>query len=425
MLNQYCEAIEACRDADGLIIDLRGNPGGIGAHVVCDGRAGWSVNRGLKLGTLVTRDGSLQFVLFPRPRPFKAPVAVLVDELSMSTSEILAGGLRRISACARTVFGVKTPGSAALLRSGSRFSPTEIDFSMRSPITFPPTASHSKESASYPMSKLPGRAWPCSKAETRRSRPQFAGSVLPRRIRETAESFQSQFSFFERIRSCDRKLFSSLLCLAVVFGQPKARAQDKPNLPSADTVLNQYIEATGGKAAYEKHKNRVSTGSIELPAANIKGTIKLTQSAPNSAFVFFELGPAGETRRGTDGKTAWEISTLTGERDLDGDEKDSFIRETNFYKELLWKELYDKVECVGIEDVDGKPAYKLVLTPKSAKPVIEYYDKATHLIVKQTAIDHRLAPNGRKITVKIAFSLRVSPRSMAILSPVSQLRRRY
>jgi hypothetical protein len=181
------------------------------------------------------------------------------------------------------------------------------------------------------------------------------------------------------------KVVFSLICLTVIFGQYKASAQVKPDLPTADTVLNQYIEATGGKAAYEKLKNRVSTGTIELPAANIKGTIKLTQAAPNKALLFFELGPNGETRRGSDGKTVWEISTLTGERDLDGDEKDTFIRETNFYKELLWKDLYAKVECVGIEDVNGKPAYKIVLTPKSGKPLTEYYDKTTHLIVKQTS----------------------------------------
>jgi hypothetical protein len=192
------------------------------------------------------------------------------------------------------------------------------------------------------------------------------------------------------------KLALSLLCFAVILSQPRARAQQKPDLPTTDTILNQYVEATGGKSAYEKLKTRVSTGTIEIPAANIKGTIKLTQSAPNNAFLFFELGPAGETRRGTDGKTAWEISTLLGERDLDGDEKASFIRETNFYKELLWKDLYSKVECVGIEDVEGKPAYKLVLTPKSGKPITEFYDKTTHLIVKQTSTS--ATPNG-EITV--------------------------
>jgi zinc protease len=183
----------------------------------------------------------------------------------------------------------------------------------------------------------------------------------------------------------NRRIVLKLLCLALVFGQPRVRAQQKPDLPTADTVLNQYVEATGGKAAREKLKNRVSTGTIDVPASNIKGTIKLTQAAPNQAILFFELGTNSETRRGTDGKTAWESSALRGERDLDGDEKETFIREMNLHKELLWKDLYSKVECVGIEDVDGKPAYKIVLTPKSGKPVTEFYDKTTHLIVKETS----------------------------------------
>ena len=63
------------------------------------------------------------------------------------------------------------------------------------------------------------------------------------------------------------------------------------------------------------------------------------------------------------------LSPLIGDRLLDGDEKDEFIKEAEIFNdEIRWKEVYDKAECTGIEDVDGKPAYKLVLTPKSGKP---------------------------------------------------------
>jgi len=123
VLKKFGEAIEANRDADGLIIDLRGNPGGIGAMAFAIG--GWLMSeRGLKLGTMITRDGSLNFTIQPRRRPFKAPVAVLVDELSMSTSEILAGGLRDLKRA--RVFGTRTPGAAlpsmvVVLPNGDRF----------------------------------------------------------------------------------------------------------------------------------------------------------------------------------------------------------------------------------------------------------------------------------------------------------------
>ena len=71
-------------------------------------------------------------------------------------------------------------------------------------------------------------------------------------------------------------------------------------------MLAQYIEATGGKAAYEKIKNRTSTGTIEIPAANIKGKIQIFQAAPNLVSVVTEIGPVGKTTQATDGKSAWE-----------------------------------------------------------------------------------------------------------------------
>jgi carboxyl-terminal processing protease len=109
VMKQFGEAIEANRNSDGLIIDLRGNPGGIG--LMSFAMANWFVTRpGQKLGTLITRAGSANFPLNPRPHPYSKPVAVIVDEMSMSTSEILAGGLKDLKLA--RVFGTKTPGAA-------------------------------------------------------------------------------------------------------------------------------------------------------------------------------------------------------------------------------------------------------------------------------------------------------------------------
>ncbi len=105
----YEKWIEDNRSAAGLIIDLRGNPGGLGVMSMSLG--GFLVSEaGGYLGTMTTRQGSLKFTLQPRNVVFAGKVAVLVDELSMSTSEILAGGLQDIGRV--RVFGTKTPGMA-------------------------------------------------------------------------------------------------------------------------------------------------------------------------------------------------------------------------------------------------------------------------------------------------------------------------
>lgn len=93
----------------GIIIDLRGNPGGIG--VMACGVCGYFVEKdGLKLGEMHTRDGTMNFVIFPRLEVFKGPLAVLVDPLSISTSEIMAGGLQDNSRA--RIFGERTAGAA-------------------------------------------------------------------------------------------------------------------------------------------------------------------------------------------------------------------------------------------------------------------------------------------------------------------------
>jgi zinc protease len=187
--------------------------------------------------------------------------------------------------------------------------------------------------------------------------------------------------------------------IAVGRPAPPARAQSPADLPKAETVLDQYVEATGGKAAYEKLKNRTASGTIEIVGAGVKGTLKLTQAAPNRMVVVTDLGAAaGQTTQGTDGKSVWMLSPLVGDRIVEGEEKEEFLRQATFHDDLRWKELYDKAECTGIEQVDGKPAYKIVMTPKSGKPTTKYYDKASHLMIKEEKTSK--SPMG-EITVEV------------------------
>lgn len=109
LIPQIGQAISERIDAPGLILDLRGNPGGIGAMAM--GICGWLIDESnLKLGTMTTRDTSLNFVVFPRPKTFQGPVAVIVDGCSASTSEIFAGGLQDLGRA--RVFGTRTAGAA-------------------------------------------------------------------------------------------------------------------------------------------------------------------------------------------------------------------------------------------------------------------------------------------------------------------------
>ncbi len=102
---------EAKDEAAGIIIDLRGNPGGVSGLSV--GMASYLVaEKGHVLGTMTSRDSTFRFLVTPRPavQRFEGPVAVLIDAMSASTSEILAGGLQGIGRA--RVFGETSAGMA-------------------------------------------------------------------------------------------------------------------------------------------------------------------------------------------------------------------------------------------------------------------------------------------------------------------------
>jgi zinc protease len=176
-----------------------------------------------------------------------------------------------------------------------------------------------------------------------------------------------------------------LLSSALFLPALRARADDP--LPKAETVLDQFVEATGGKAAYEKIKNRVSKGTIEVTGAGIKGTIRETSAAPDKTVQEIDIPGQGKVNGGTDGKVVWELSEIQGARVIEGEERANKLREAQFNDEIRWREVYAKAECTAVEDVNGKPAYKVVLTPKSGKPVTMFFDKASHLMVKEITTD--------------------------------------
>lgn len=109
VMNSFGDAVQSDMQCDGLIIDLRGNPGGIGGMAM--GMAGWLVDKpDQRLGSMYLRDTTLKFVINPRAEVFKGPVAILVDGSSASTSEIFAEGLKDLGRA--RVFGTKTAAAA-------------------------------------------------------------------------------------------------------------------------------------------------------------------------------------------------------------------------------------------------------------------------------------------------------------------------
>jgi carboxyl-terminal processing protease len=112
----FQKAIDEFRSASGIVIDLRGNPGGLAAMMM--GIAGHFIADRRPLGVMKTRDTELRFAVNPRlvsaagtpVQPYAGPVAILIDALSGSASECFTGGMQSLKRA--RVFGQTSMGQA-------------------------------------------------------------------------------------------------------------------------------------------------------------------------------------------------------------------------------------------------------------------------------------------------------------------------
>ena len=112
----FQKAMDRFRSTDGIVIDLRGNPGGLAGMIM--GLSGHFLAERATLGVMKTREQELRFNANPRlvnaagerVEPFKGPVAILVDGMTGSASECFAGGMQSLGRA--RVFGQTTMGQA-------------------------------------------------------------------------------------------------------------------------------------------------------------------------------------------------------------------------------------------------------------------------------------------------------------------------
>lgn len=106
LMPAFRKAVREYQSADGLIIDIRGNGGGMVGMTM--GMASPLTSTPAPLGVMKMKDQELKLALYRNAKPYAKKIAILVDEASASASEIYAGGLQDLKIA--KVFGRRTAG---------------------------------------------------------------------------------------------------------------------------------------------------------------------------------------------------------------------------------------------------------------------------------------------------------------------------
>jgi len=176
----------------------------------------------------------------------------------------------------------------------------------------------------------------------------------------------------------------SALVLLVLASPHAASSQ------TADEIIDKSIAAMGGRAAFDKIKTRVLSGTITLstPGGDLPGTIEIQNARPNKTrtLIKADLTQFGagmlEIDQRFDGQNGYQLNTLQGNREVTGNQLDNMRNAAFPHPFLSYKESGFTATLEGKEKIGTGEAYVVVLQPKAGSTVRHCIDAETLLPIR-------------------------------------------
>ncbi|MEW6210650.1 MAG: hypothetical protein AB1631_19960 [Acidobacteriota bacterium] len=180
-----------------------------------------------------------------------------------------------------------------------------------------------------------------------------------------------------------KRILTTMLFIFVSAILALAQTPKPESLPSAEQIIDKYIQALGGRAAIEKITSRVAKGTIDVPVAGASGTVEAYLKAPGKGGSIASLSGLGEFLQGCDGKTAWTSDPFQGMRDLSGVELAAAKRESDIHDDLKYKQTFSKMTVTGKQKLGSIDVYVIDAVPVEGNPEKLYFDAQTGLLLRR------------------------------------------
>ncbi|MBC7921772.1 MAG: insulinase family protein [Ferruginibacter sp.] len=161
--------------------------------------------------------------------------------------------------------------------------------------------------------------------------------------------------------------------------KPEAKKATPAGL-TADQVIDAYVKAIGGKENLAKVQDvtRNMTASIQ----GMELTAVQQQKVPNKYRMAISM-QGSEAFNMTSNGTKAAMSQMGNRQELQDKTLEAAKVQSTLFAELYYDQLGVKRSLAGVEKLGGGDAYKLELTMPGGDKVIDYFDSATGLKVRQ------------------------------------------
>jgi carboxyl-terminal processing protease len=424
VMDKFCAALRSMRDAPGVVIDLRGNRGGLLGMIY--GMGGLLETTPISLGALSMRTGRVEFRVIPQRHPYSGPLIILIDESSVSASEMFAAGMQEASRA--VIVGEQSAG--ATLPSTIKMLPTGaiLQYAFANFETAGGTRLEGHGVIPDINVKLDRRALLSGHD------PQLDVALAQARRLTLAHTFNKVTASIIEPPPAPRPTGprTGPRAAPVVIGAVEIATQktnplanvEKPkdekaaNVgPTVEQIVEKFEQATGKREAVEKLSTRISKGSMEgaFGGNQITGTVEIIEKAPNKGVTLVTIPSLGVVRRAFTGAYGYEQIPLFGFREIKGTELDNLKLSLDFYWNIKLRTLYPSMILRGKETVGGSEAYVIEGTPDTGIPSVFYFDTKTGLLKRKDSVfydDYREVDG-----VMIPFTIR-APNTLVKLTEV-------
>ena len=181
------------------------------------------------------------------------------------------------------------------------------------------------------------------------------------------------------------------LCAASIFAAALCPAS--PSRPSPGQIFDRYVTVTGGDAAWrakQSERDEIEGRTLDGNHVILRATIALTRAG----YSLNEIRIPEEAREGVYNGVAWAWTRLSGPRIKRGADRDVAIRTARMLEEADWRSLYPRSRVEGLETIDGKRCWKVLLLP-SADQRTEWFDADTGLLARRSSMEMSAAGETR------------------------------
>lgn len=176
-----------------------------------------------------------------------------------------------------------------------------------------------------------------------------------------------------------KKFVSSFLLISTFFvAFAQIQINDSTSF-SPKQIIENYIEAIGGRDAYLNIKDRTMFMTATMQGMNIKFTIY--QKEPNKLKNVIEVAGMEQVILFDGSKGYMKVQDKTIE--ITGNELEKLSYEANIHLATQLDSLPLKLNLLGLEKVEDKDAYKIEFSLPSGEKWVEFYDKVSFLKVKE------------------------------------------